>query len=435
MFCVEVNQPQGREPRRAWTALWRPFRRRFHHAFQREHTGLQHPVDQSPHPPVPPTRPHPAQEDVVVDPIEDTLQITVGDPRVPVPDGPSARASPAWCARRPGRTPSLHAEHVGAPSACSPCHTACSTTRSRTTGPPRCRVPPPAFGISTRRTGWGVSVPSTREDRIAGQCAVRGATSPSTVIPSMPGAPRLRLTWRSARRRCSRSSTRSMRSVPSTGASAPRVPATGSSPGFPRDRSCYLSDALPRLDTMGTAPRLHSPLGAPFGPSSCGLAAPPLCCPAFRHRGASRAAPASGRRCPLLTAPSRSEPVARPPVLSDNREISQGQTPNVPRVDAGRITHTPLRMGDFAVTGPLVPGVPYLVSGSCSSSRARGLGVLQTPPRDDALALLLAFGSAMTWRGDFHPARSVSAWHTRWRSAARASGFLTSLRAAAPARR
>jgi hypothetical protein len=33
--------------------------------------------------------------------------------------------------------------------------------------------------------------------------------------------------------------------------------------------------------------------------------------------------------------------------------------------------------------------------------------VLQTSPRDDALALLLAFGSANTWHGDFHPVSSV----------------------------
>ncbi|MBP1602809.1 MAG: hypothetical protein H6Q06_2960, partial [Acidobacteria bacterium] len=64
-------------------------------------------------------------------------------------------------------------------------------------------------------------------------------------------------------------------------------------------------------------------------------------------------------------------------------------------------------MEDFAVTCPLVPGVPHLISGSCSSPRAFGLGFLQTPPRGDALALLLAFGSAYTWREDFHLARSV----------------------------
>jgi hypothetical protein len=37
-------------------------------------------------------------------------------------------------------------------------------------------------------------------------------------------------------------------------------------------------------------------------------------------------------------------------------------------------------MEDFTVTCPLVPGVPHLISGSCSSPRAFGLGFLQTPP-------------------------------------------------------
>ena len=91
----------------------------------------------------------------------------------------------------------------------------------------------------------------------------------------------------------------------------------------------------------------------------------------------------------------------------DSREISQGKTQNVPRVDAGFIKHTPMRMEDFAVTCPLVPGVPHLESGFCTSPRAFGLDFLQTPPRDDALVLLLAFGSAITWHGDLHPARSV----------------------------
>jgi len=94
--------------------------------------------------------------------------------------------------------------------------------------------------------------------------------------------------------------------------------------------------------------------------------------------------------------------------LRDSRQISQGKTQNVWRVDAGFIKHTPLRMEDFAVTCPFVPGVPHLVSGSCASPRAIGLGFLQTPPHGDALALLLAFGSARTWREDFHLARSVS---------------------------
>src|SRR5262245_25723411 len=64
-------------------------------------------------------------------------------------------------------------------------------------------------------------------------------------------------------------------------------------------------------------------------------------------------------------------------------------------------------MEGFMVTCPLAPSVPHLISSSCSSPRAFGLGFLQTPPRDDALALFLAFGSANTWRKDFHLTSSV----------------------------
>ena len=59
------------------------------------------------------------------------------------------------------------------------------------------------------------------------------------------------------------------------------------------------------------------------------------------------------------------------------------------------------------VTCPLVPDVPHLRSGSCTSPRSFELGFLQTPPRDDALALLLTFGSTNTWYGDFHPTSSA----------------------------
>ena len=75
-------------------------------------------------------------------------------------------------------------------------------------------------------------------------------------------------------------------------------------------------------------------------------------------------------------------------------------------------------MEDFAVTCPLVPDVPHLRSGSCildqvqdrlalhlwiviDSELVEG-GFLQTPPRNDALALLLTLGSANTWYEDFH---------------------------------
>ena len=88
-------------------------------------------------------------------------------------------------------------------------------------------------------------------------------------------------------------------------------------------------------------------------------------------------------------------------------ETSQGKTRNFRCMNAGFIKHTPLQMEDFAVTCPLVPSVPHLRSGSCTSPCIFGLGFLQTPPRDGALALLLSFGSANTWCGDFHPTSYV----------------------------
>ena len=87
--------------------------------------------------------------------------------------------------------------------------------------------------------------------------------------------------------------------------------------------------------------------------------------------------------------------------------ISRGKTPSCLGVNAGLITHTPVRREDFAVTCPRVPGVPHLVSGSCSSPRTFGWDFLQTPPHGDAFVLLLAFGSANTWHGDVHPVSSV----------------------------
>jgi len=54
------------------------------------------------------------------------------------------------------------------------------------------------------------------------------------------------------------------------------------------------------------------------------------------------------------------------------------------------------------VTCPLVPDVPHLRSGSCTSPCIFGLGFLQTSSRDDALVLLLTLGSANTWCEDFH---------------------------------
>jgi len=88
-------------------------------------------------------------------------------------------------------------------------------------------------------------------------------------------------------------------------------------------------------------------------------------------------------------------------------ETSRGKTQSLRDVGAGSITHPPARMEDCAVTCPLVPGVPHLLAGSCASPRICGLGFLQTPPRGDALALLLACGCAHTGREDLPLASSV----------------------------
>ncbi len=71
----------------------------------------------------------------------------------------------------------------------------------------------------------------------------------------------------------------------------------------------------------------------------------------------------------------------------------------------------PLAPWDSKHPTGLVPNVPHLISGSwepaphldAGSPRIFGLGFLQTPPRGDALALLLTLGSANTWFGDSHP--------------------------------
>ena len=107
--------------------------------------------------------------------------------------------------------------------------------------------------------------------------------------------------------------------------------------------------------------------------------------------------------CHLLTSVQRSGWIAPTSVfLQDTVQTSQGKTRNFQCVNAGFIKHTPLQMEDFVVTCPLVPDVPHLRSGSCTSPCIFGLGFLQTPPHDDALALLLTFGSANTWCEDLH---------------------------------
>jgi len=75
------------------------------------------------------------------------------------------------------------------------------------------------------------------------------------------------------------------------------------------------------------------------------------------------------------------------------------------------------------VACPLVPDVPHLRAGSCSSPRTFAPRFLQTPPHGDALALRLSFGSTSTWTGDFHPQAVRHARHTRSASAAAAQPY------------
>jgi hypothetical protein len=138
--------------------------------------------------------------------------------------------------------------------------------------------------------------------------------------------------------------------------------------------------ASARHDT--TTPVLSAPRGAPFGPlarSRDGAAAP---LPRLSALGGltSLAGGAPTRPSADFCRSVRTEPSALSPAWGADRPISQGTTPNVPRLDAGCLKHPPLRMEDFAVTCPLVPGVPPLVSGSWASPRACGGGCRQTPP-------------------------------------------------------
>jgi hypothetical protein len=77
------------------------------------------------------------------------------------------------------------------------------------------------------------------------------------------------------------------------------------------------------------------------------------------------------------------------------------------------------------VTCPLAPGVPRLISGSCSSSRAFGLGFLQTPPRDDALAISFPSAPLIPGTRTLTSQAICHARHTRPRSRARFTASLS----------
>src|SRR4029453_12112250 len=91
----------------------------------------------------------------------------------------------------------------------------------------------------------------------------------------------------------------------------------------------------------------------------------------------------------------------------DAIQISQGKPQNVPRVDAGFIKHTPC--GWRTSQSPARSSRVYHTSYPVPVRRPARLDWASSRPHltVDALALLLAFGSAITWHEDFHLARSV----------------------------
>src|SRR6266851_2716402 len=78
--------------------------------------------------------------------------------------------------------------------ACSTCNSICCIHRSSTVGMPRSLTPPLGLGISTRRTGLGTYVPARSLARMASQCLRTWSRSSCVLMPSMPGAPPLRVT-------------------------------------------------------------------------------------------------------------------------------------------------------------------------------------------------------------------------------------------------
>ena len=91
----------------------------------------------------------------------------------------------------------------------------------------------------------------------------------------------------------------------------------------------------------------------------------------------------------------------------DAIRISQGKTPNVPRLGAGSMKHTPCgrRTARSRARSSRVCHTSYPVP---VRRPARLVGASSRPHLTvDALALFLAFGSAHTWHEDVHLARSV----------------------------
>jgi len=82
---------------------------------------------------------------------------------------------------------------------------------------------------------------------------------------------------------------------------------------------------------------------------------------------------------------------------SDTAQTSRGKTNSLPHPPPN-LRSAPLVDMDFVVDRPLVRR-SRLISGSCSSVHAFAPRFLQTPPRDDALALRYPFTSTRLGRG------------------------------------
>jgi hypothetical protein len=133
------------------------------------------------------------------------------------------------------------------------------------------------------------------------------------------------------------------------------------------------------------------------------------------HRSGLRPAHAD-LLCRLLTSARRSGRITPPSVLTRTPCRSPVVSCHTVGASTPDLSSPPqLWMEGFAVACQLAPSVPHLVSGSCPSPRTFVPRFLQTPPRGDALALPLSFGSTHTWTGDFHPRAWQHARHTRLR--------------------
>ena len=136
----------------------------------------------------------------------------------------------------------------------------------------------------------------------------------------------------------------------------------------------------------------------------------PLCGPPLPAADSSHGINPASAWCSQFPWHATARGAGRPPVVRGHPV--RAETPNVYRT--ARVW-----MEGFAVACPLAPAVPHLLSGACPSSHTFVPRGLQTPPRGDALALPLAFGSTYTWTGTFTPEHDrmhgtharVTCWH------------------------